>query len=165
VKGLDPYSAQGDRLFLDILEAMGCTIRWKKDAVEVFRNGDLEGITVDMSAAPDSVQTVCMVAAFAASPTTITGVAHLRIKESDRLQAIAEILRNFGGGVQVSKDTITIIPAPLHGGVVDPRKDHRTAMSGALLGLGIGGVTILQAECVNKSFPEFWSQLQEAGLL
>jgi 3-phosphoshikimate 1-carboxyvinyltransferase len=106
-----------------------------------------------------------MVAVRARSPTTLTGVAHLRLKESDRLQATAEILRKFGAGAQVTEDAITIIPAALHGGVVDPGNDHRTAMSAAILGLGIGGVTILQAECVNKSFPEFWSQLQEAGLL
>ncbi|MDD1678652.1 MAG: 3-phosphoshikimate 1-carboxyvinyltransferase [Methanomicrobiales archaeon] len=165
VKGLSPSSTQGDRLFLEILAGMGCTIRWKEEGVEVFREGDLEGITINMSSSPDSVQTVCMVAACARSSTTITGVAHLRFKESDRLEATAEVLRQFGAKALVSDDAITVIPAPLHGGVIDPKNDHRTAMSAAILGLGIGDVTILQAECVNKSFPEFWSQLQKAGLL
>jgi 3-phosphoshikimate 1-carboxyvinyltransferase len=165
VKGLDPSSTQGDRIFVDILSAMGCTVRWKKDRIEVSCDGDLEGITADLSSAPDIVQTVCMVAARARSASTLTGVSHLRLKESDRLTATAEILRSLGAGVQVTKDAITIIPAPLHGGVIDPGNDHRTAMSAAILGLGIGGVTILQAECVNKSFPEFWLQLREAGLL
>jgi 3-phosphoshikimate 1-carboxyvinyltransferase len=165
VKGLDPSSTQGDRIFTDLLASMGCRVQWKMEGVEISRHDDLNGITVDLSSAPDIVQTVSMVAARASSPTTITGVAHLRLKESDRLRATAEILRKFGAEVRVTDDTITILPAVLHGGVVDPGNDHRTAMSAAILGLGIGGVTILQAECVNKSFPEFWSQLREAGLL
>jgi 3-phosphoshikimate 1-carboxyvinyltransferase len=165
VQGLDSSSTQGDRLFLDILAAMGCTIRWKDGEVKVSSDGELNGVTVDMSSAPDSVQTACMVAAFARSPTTITGVAHLRLKESDRLQAIANVLRVTGAGVRISDDSITVVPASLHGGVVDPGNDHRTAMSAAILGLGTGDMTILGAECVNKSFPEFWSQLRRAGLL
>jgi 3-phosphoshikimate 1-carboxyvinyltransferase len=164
VKGLDSSSTQGDRIFLDILSSMGCTVRWKKEGVEVSREGTLQGVQVNMSSAPDSVQTVCVVAAVAQSPTTISGVAHLRLKESDRLKAIVKVLRLFGAGAKVTDDSITIFPAPLHGCVVDPGNDHRTAMSAAILGLGVGGVTILQAECVNKSFPEFWSQLQKAGL-
>jgi 3-phosphoshikimate 1-carboxyvinyltransferase len=165
VQGLNPCSTQGDRLFLESLSAMGCMVRWNSAGVEVCRENDLTGITVDMSSSPDTVQTLCMVAACARTPTTITGIAHLRLKESDRVMAIAEVLRTLGGKVQVSEDSIVIYPAPLRGGIVDPRNDHRTAMSAAILGLGIGGVTILQAECVNKSFPEFWSMLREAGLL
>jgi 3-phosphoshikimate 1-carboxyvinyltransferase len=165
VKGLDPSSTQGDRIFPDILASMGCRVRWTTERVEISCQEDLNGITVDLSSAPDIVQTVSMVAARARTPTTIRGVAHLRLKESDRLQATAEILRKLGAGVRVTDDAITILPGALHGGVIDPGNDHRTAMSAAILGLGIGGVSILQAECVNKSFPEFWSQLREAGLL
>jgi 3-phosphoshikimate 1-carboxyvinyltransferase len=165
VTGLDRFSAQGDRIFLDILSAMGCSIRWNEGGVEVSCEGDLEGITLDLSSAPDIVQTVCMVAACARSPSTLSGVSHLRLKERDRLIAVEETLRAFGAGVTVTADAISIWPAPLHGAVIDPGNDHRTAMSAAILGLRMGGVTILQAECVNKSFPEFWSRLQEAGLL
>lgn len=165
VKGLDPFSSQGDRVFPDLLAAMGCTVRWRKDGVEVTREGPLEGVTVDMSSTPDIVQTLCMVAACALSSTTITGVGHLRLKESDRLQAIAQVLNKFGAKAEITDDTITIFPGSLHGCIIDPNNDHRTAMSAAILGLGVGGVSILQAECVNKSFPEFWSQLKMAGLL
>ncbi len=165
VGGLDPSSTQGDRIVLDILEAMGCGVRWTSEGVEVSREGNLEGVQVDLSSAPDLVQTLCMVAACARSPTTITGVGHLRLKESDRLEAIGKILRDFGAGVRIDNETITVMPARLHGGVVDPGGDHRTAMSAAILGLGIGDVMILQAECVRKSFPEFWDRLREAGLL
>jgi 3-phosphoshikimate 1-carboxyvinyltransferase (EC 2.5.1.19) len=165
VQGLSPDSVQGDRRFMDVVSTMGCRVRWDRNGVEISREGDLEGVTTDLSSAPDIVQTLCMVAACARSPTTLTGVAHLRLKESDRLQATADILTRFGASVQIGEDSITITPGTLCGGVVDPGNDHRTAMSAAILGLGIGGVTILHAECVNKSFPGFWAQLQGAGLL
>jgi 3-phosphoshikimate 1-carboxyvinyltransferase len=100
-----------------------------------------------------------MVAAMATTPSTITGISHLKFKESDRITSTAERLRALGGDVEVKEDRITIRPAPLHGAPVDPGNDHRTAMSFAVLGMGIGGITITNAECVNKSFPGFWDIL------
>ena len=160
VDNLVPGSVQGDRRFLDALRAMGCTVTWKGDAATVERSGDLDGITIDMSASPDTVQTLCMVAARGRTPTTITGISHLKFKESDRIHGTAERLRALGGDVTVGNDRITVRPAPLHGGTVDPGNDHRTAMSFAVLGLGIGGITITDAACVNKSFPGFWDSLR-----
>jgi 3-phosphoshikimate 1-carboxyvinyltransferase len=117
-----------------------------------------------MATSPDTVQTLCMVAAMAKTPTTITGIGHLKFKESDRITGTAECLRALGGKVEVGTDSLTISPAPLHGGTVDPANDHRTAMSFAILGLGTGGITISNAECVNKSFPQFWYALESAGV-
>jgi 3-phosphoshikimate 1-carboxyvinyltransferase len=126
----------------------------------------LTGIAIDMSSAPDTVQTLCVVAAFASTPTTISGIAHLKHKESDRLHAIRDSISVLGGKVSFrGDDTIVIHPAPLHGGVIDPGSDHRTAMSAAVLGLGVGDVVIRDAECVSKSFPGFWEALSGAGLL
>jgi 3-phosphoshikimate 1-carboxyvinyltransferase len=163
VRNLEPHSVQGDRRFLDALSRMGCTVTYGKKTVTVEGNGDLQGITFDMSSSPDSVQTLCMVAAGAKTPTTITGIGHLKYKESDRITSTAERLRSLGGNVKVGDDRITIYPTPLHGGRIDPGNDHRTAMSFAVLGLGIGGITITNAECVSKSFPEFWDVMAEAG--
>ena len=163
VKNLKPGSVQGDRRFLDALRAMGCTVTWEKDGATVERTGDLHGITIDMSASPDTVQTLCAVAAIATTPTTITGIGHLKFKESDRITGTAERLRALGGNVEVTGDRITIRPSPLRGTVIDPENDHRTAMSFGVLGLGIGGVTITHAECVNKSFPGFWEILAGAN--
>jgi 3-phosphoshikimate 1-carboxyvinyltransferase len=160
VKNLAPASVQGDRRFLDALEAMGCTVTRGAKSVTVENAGELNGIEFDMATSPDTVQTLCMVAAVAKTPTTITGIGHLKFKESDRISSTAERLRLLGGDVQVSEDSITIRPTPLHGGLIDPANDHRTAMSFAVLGCGIGGITIQDAECVNKSFPAFWDQLQ-----
>jgi 3-phosphoshikimate 1-carboxyvinyltransferase len=162
VRNLEPHSVQGDRRFLDALGQMGCTVTYGKKTVTVERTGDLQGITFDMSSSPDSVQTLCMVAAMAKTPTTITGIGHLKYKESDRISSTAERLRSLGGNVKVENDRITIYPAFLHGGCIDPVNDHRTAMSFAVLGLSTGGITIRNAECVSKSFPEFWDLLAEA---
>jgi 3-phosphoshikimate 1-carboxyvinyltransferase len=156
VKNLEPRSVQGDRRFPDLLASMGCTVTYSDHAVTVERSGELHGITVDMSTSPDTVQTLCMVAAMAKTPTTIRGISHLKFKESDRITSTAERLKALGGDVQVGDDRITINPSALHGGTIDPENDHRTAMSFAVLGLGIGGITITNAECVNKSFPGFW---------
>lgn len=164
VANLLPGSVQGDRRFPDALAAMGCRVTYGDRTVTVEHSGDLHGITVDMSASPDTVQTLCMVAAVAKTPTTITGISHLKFKESDRITGTQERLRALGGRVDVGNDSITIRPVPLHGGTIDPADDHRTAMSFAALGLGIGGITITDAECVNKSFPGFWEMLKQAGV-
>jgi 3-phosphoshikimate 1-carboxyvinyltransferase len=159
VKNLRPDSVQGDRRFPEALGAMGCTVTYEDDGVTVERTGDLHGIEIDMSSSPDTVQTLCVVAAIATTSTTITGIHHLKFKESDRITATAERLRALGADVGVGDDHITIRPGPLHGAIIDPDNDHRTAMSFAVLGLGIGGITITHAECVNKSFPGFWEML------
>jgi 3-phosphoshikimate 1-carboxyvinyltransferase len=161
VKNLTEHSVQGDRRFLDALAAMGCRVTYTKDIVTVERTGELSGITFDMSSSPDTVQTLCMVAAMAGSPTTITGISHLKFKESDRINGTADRLRSLGGNVEVAGDSLTIRPEPLHGGTIDPANDHRTAMSFAVLGLANGGITITDKECVNKSFPGFWEAVKE----
>lgn len=163
VKNLIPGSVQGDRRFLDALARMGCRVSYGSSSVTVEGPDGLHGITIDMATSPDTVQTLCMVAAMAQTNTTITGIGHLKFKESDRITGTAERLRALGGNVDVGNDCITIIPAPLQGGKIDPADDHRTAMSFAVLGLGIGGITIMNAECVNKSFPGFWDELKRAG--
>ena len=164
VGNLNRQSPQGDRRFPDILEEMGCRVRWDGGGVLLESDGLLSGVEVEMSGSPDTVQTLCAVAAFARSPTRISGIGHLRHKESDRIQATAGALRSLGGDVHVEEDTVTIRPSPLHGGIVDPGGDHRTAMAFAVIGLGAGGVTIRDAECVSKSYPQFWDHLRGAGL-
>ncbi|MGA2934958.1 MAG: 3-phosphoshikimate 1-carboxyvinyltransferase [Methanomicrobiales archaeon] len=162
---LNRRSPQGDRRFPDILEEMGCRVLWSGGGLLLESDGSLSGIDVEMSESPDTVQTLCAVAAFARSQTRITGIGHLRHKESDRIQATAGALRILGGDVRVEGDTLTIHPRPLRGGVIDPKGDHRTAMAFAVIALGLGGVTIRDAECVSKSYPQFWDHLKEAGLL
>ncbi|NLA31128.1 MAG: 3-phosphoshikimate 1-carboxyvinyltransferase [Methanomicrobiales archaeon] len=165
VTGLHPASVQGDRRFIEALGMMGCRVAATGDAVTVERTGDLMGIDIDMSSSPDTVQTLAAVAATARSPTTITGIAHLQYKESDRVGVTAEVLRRMGAGVRVTEDSLTVTPAPLHGVLVDPHDDHRTAMAFAVLGLAVGGMAIRDPGCVEKSFPGFWEALYGEGLL
>ena len=174
VKGLNPNSVQGDRVFLKALSLMGCRVTTVPDPrsdnagdiIKVERSGDLNGIEIDMSSSPDIVQTLCAVCVFAKSPSRISGISHLRYKESDRIEAIRILTESCGCGFALRDDVIEIIPREggIHGFVCDPRDDHRTAMSAAVIGLGCGDVKIAGAECVAKSFPDFWDKLKEAGL-
>jgi 3-phosphoshikimate 1-carboxyvinyltransferase len=157
VEGLNPVSVQGDRMFVEALGRMGCRVTYQADTVRVERAGELTGITIDMSSSPDTVQTLCMVAAMASSPSHITGISHLKYKESDRLKATVDLLNGLGGNAHMTGDAIIINPVPLHGGTIDPGDDHRTAMSAAVLALTRGDITIRNAECVEKSFPDFFN--------
>ena len=156
VTGLNPGSVQGDRTFVDALGRMGCRVTYQADNIRVESMGELKGITMDMSSSPDTVQTLCMVAAMASTPSHITGISHLKYKESDRLRETVDLVNGLGGNARLTEDGICIIPVPLHGGIIDPGDDHRTAMSAAVLALTRGDITIRNAECVNKSFPQFF---------
>ncbi|WP_319580463.1 3-phosphoshikimate 1-carboxyvinyltransferase [uncultured Methanospirillum sp.] len=166
VEGLTQESDQGDRRLLDILKQMGCTITWNHDGetgdtmVMVSCNGPLSGVDVDMADCPDVVQTLAVVAAVAETPTRITGIHHLRAKESDRIAAIVKGLKELGIRCEADDDEIVISPGKLTGGIIHPERDHRTAMSFAILGTAIGNVTILDAGCVTKSYPDFWEEFR-----
>lgn len=163
ISGLRRDSLQGDRAMLDILARMGARISWQDDAVTVAppESGRLVGVEVDMASCPDIVPTVAAAAAFATSPTLVTGVAHLRIKECDRLEGTAGTLRKTGTSVEVLDDGLKIIPGGLmHEGElpVTTFGDHRMAMSSALFALAGMSVTCDDPGCVRKSFPTFWDE-------
>ena len=164
VDNLNPESVQGDTAFVGALASMGCRVIKDADSISVTRKGPLTGTDVDMSSSPDTVQTLAAVAAFADSPTRISGISHLRYKESDRIGAIERMVTGCGAGFEYRDGVILITPVELHGFVLDPLDDHRTAMAGAIIGLGVGGVTIKDPACVRKSYPGFWDELKRAGL-
>ncbi len=171
LRGLNPESLQGDRAIMDILARMGATVTWdreNRDQVTVV-GGELRGVDLDMGACPDLVPTVGAVAAQAKGTTTIRNVAHLRIKESDRLDAVVTELARIGATTTAMDDGLRIEPAPLPEGkrfAFKTYADHRLAMSLSLLELGGVGVDLDQPGCVAKSFPEFWTRWDElkAGL-
>lgn len=162
VRGLRRDSLQGDKAILDILERMGAQITWSDAGVTVSRpeNGKLHGVELDMGSCPDLVPTVCAVAAQAQGTTTIRNVAHLRIKESDRLQACADELRKIGAKVETFEDGLSVTSAPIAGVPVEfcTYADHRMAMSLSLLELAGVDVRLDKPGCVAKSFPGFWDQ-------
>jgi 3-phosphoshikimate 1-carboxyvinyltransferase len=147
---------QGDINLLRILERMGCTVYRGADHVAV-EGGPLFGIDVDMSEMPDMVPTVAAIALFADGKTRIRNVAHLRYKESNRLQSIAVELDKIGGRIEELSDGLEIHGGSFFSGaVLDPHNDHRIAMGLAVVGLRVPGIRIKEESCVNKSFPGFW---------
>jgi 3-phosphoshikimate 1-carboxyvinyltransferase len=169
VEGLNRESLQGDAAILPILKAMGADIKWQGSRV-IVSPAHLRGIDVDMGQCPDLAPTVAAVAALAAGPTCISNVAHLRIKESDRLAAPATELAKVGCFVEVLDSGLRVTPPesgprrPGAGVIFHAHGDHRIAMGMSLLGLpGIGGrkgfaVELDDPACVAKSFPLFWDE-------
>jgi 3-phosphoshikimate 1-carboxyvinyltransferase len=160
VMGIPPTSVQGDMGFVDILEKMGCMVTKSRDNVEVIGPARLRGIDIDMNDMPDVVQTVCALAPFADGPVNIRNIANLRIKETDRIAAMATELRKLGVEVHTKPDGMTIQPAKvLLPARLDTYEDHRMAMSLALIGLKASGIEIRDPSCVRKSFPTFFDLL------
>ena len=153
---------QGDIAFVDLLRKMGCTVRQGADWTEVT-GGKLSGIEADMKDISDTAMTLAAVALFADSPTHITGVANIRVKESDRIAAVANEARKLGAMVDEFPDGLKIHPGPMHGAVIDTYHDHRMAMSFAIAGLRQPGVIISNPGCVGKTFPTFFDELSRWG--
>ncbi len=160
VTHLNPDSAQGDIHFPDALEQMGCEVKRSGEKITVFGN-PLRGITIHMNDMPDVVQTLAVVALFAEGKTTMTGIANLRIKETDRIAALANELTRLGASVAAGEDFLIIEPGTHQPAEVETYDDHRMAMSFAVAGLGIPGVKIKNPRCVDKSFPNFFERFQE----
>ena len=169
VTGLNRHSLQGDAALIDILVAMGARVEYGDNSITVHPSL-LKGVNVDMGHCPDLVPTVAALAAHAVGPTHISNVAHLKIKESDRLAAPAQELAKTGSEVAMHEDGLLIQPheggpkTPESGTVFSAHNDHRIAMSVSLLGLpgtrpGNPGfaVPLDQPDCVGKSFPHFWN--------
>lgn len=159
VEGLSAGSLQGDIGFVDVLKQMGCRIAYGVDRITVI-GGKLQGVTVNMNAISDTVQTLAAVALFAEGPTTVSGVGHIRHKETDRIAALATELRKLGADVVELPDGLSITPRPLRPAVIDTYQDHRMAMSLALVGLRQPGIIINDPGCTAKTYPNFWADLQ-----
>jgi 3-phosphoshikimate 1-carboxyvinyltransferase len=140
---------------------MGCNIEQVGNGIKVTGPDRLEAITVDMGNMPDVVPTLAVVAAFADGPTEITNIAHLRIKECDRLSATCSELTKLGVRVEEHPDRMVIHGrggSGMHPAAIETYQDHRMAMSMAVAGLRIPGVVITGERCVAKSFPDFWQR-------
>ena len=161
VEHINPRTLQGDIGLLPIMEELGCRVARGEDWVEVTGGTLAEGAyTYDMGGMPDMVPTLAALAAVRPGRTVITKVPHLRIKESDRLAALATELKKMGVKVHEQEDGLVIEGDSPHGAQIETYNDHRIAMSFACLGLAIPGIRIKDAECVDKSFPGFWDQLK-----
>jgi 3-phosphoshikimate 1-carboxyvinyltransferase len=159
VQGLARDSLQGDVRFVDVLQRMGCGVRWGASSITVCGK-TLCGVDVDMNEISDTAQTLAAVALFAEGPTRIRNVAHIRHKETDRIRAVATELRRLGIAVDEQDDGLTIHPGPVHAATIDTYDDHRMAMSFALVGLKVRGIRIANPDCTAKTYPRFFDDLQ-----
>lgn len=157
VEGLDPDSLQADAVLGPLLRAAGADVASGPGWVAVESAGRLVAFDVDLSSSPDLAPTVAVVALFADGECRLRGLGHLRVKESDRLEAIAEGLGALGAGVVIEGDSLRVVPPPRgRGAPVRTRSDHRLAMAFAVAGLRFPGVVVDDAACVAKSNPRFW---------
>ena len=159
VAGLNADAIQGDVTFCDCLEQMGCTIRRSENSLTVV-GAPLRGVEVDMSNISDTAQTLGAVALFADGPTTMTGIGHIRHKETDRISDLARELRKLGAKVEELPDGMRITPGEIRGAEIDTYNDHRMAMSLALVGLRVPGVVIRNPVCTEKTYPNFFDDLK-----
>lgn len=160
-------SLQGDAHLVPLLARMGCTVHRAGQGITVQGPVRLEAIEADMGDMPDVAPTLAVAAAFAEGTTVISNIAHLRIKECDRVSAVVTELRKMGAEVEEEHDRMLIHGQAggvnLHGAAIETYHDHRIAMCFAVAGLKVSGVEITNETCVAKSFPDFWERFALLG--
>jgi 3-phosphoshikimate 1-carboxyvinyltransferase len=160
ISNINGNSLQGDLRFLKILETMGCEVSTSEQGVEVA--GPLsnhEDLSFDLNDVPDMVPALAVVSAFRKGKTVLRNILHLRVKESDRISALTHELEKIGAQAQKKADGMIIQGTATHGAEIECYNDHRIAMSFAIAGLAIEGISIKDPDCVKKSFPDFWEKL------
>lgn len=162
VPGLGRSSRQGDLGLLDVLEAMGCTVRREEEAISLQGPAQLRGVDADFSRMGDVATTLLAIAPFADGPVTARGVAQTHYEESDRPAAAAAELRRLGIRVDETWDSLTVYPGAPQPTEVQTYADHRMAMSFAITALRTPGITIADPDCVAKTFPTFFETLARA---
>ena len=156
VRGIGSSSVQGDVAFVDVLKRMGAGVTVGDQHVEI-RPGKLAAVDIDLNHIPDAAMTIAVLALFAEGTTTIRNIANWRVKETDRLTAMAHELRKLGADVVEGVDFISVTrPVALKPAEIDTYGDHRMAMCFSLAALGGIPVTINDPECVAKTFPDYF---------
>ncbi len=162
VNCLNPKSFQGDRIMLNFLKDMGGKVAVKGNSVLV-KKSRLTALKADLSDCIDLLPTMSALAAVAEGVSEFSGIERARLKESNRVAAIREGLQKMGISVTEGKDRLRIIGSKPKGAVIDSKGDHRMAMAFSVLGIIAGGTIIDEAECVAKTFPQFWDILKGIG--
>lgn len=163
VIGIGKNSIQGDRLFAEVLEKMGAKITWGEDFIQA-EQAPLHGVDMDMNHIPDAAMTIATTALFAEGESVIRNIYNWRVKETDRLTAMATELRKVGAEVEEGEDFIRIQPLPpdqFKHAEIATYNDHRMAMCFALIALSDTPVTILDPKCTAKTFPTFFEEFEK----
>lgn len=166
VTGIGKNSIQGDRLFADVLEKMGAKITWGEDFIQA-EQAPLHGVDMDMNHIPDAAMTIATTALFAEGETVIRNIYNWRVKETDRLSAMATELRKIGAEVEEGVDFIRIQPlalAQFQAAEIATYNDHRMAMCFSLIALSNTPVTILEPKCTAKTFPTYFSEFEKLSI-
>ena len=163
VQGVGRDSIQGDVRFADVLEQLGARVQWGDDWIEASTAGSLAAFDLDLNHIPDAAMTVAVLALFASGPCTLRNIASWRVKETDRLAAMATELRKLGADVEEGADYLRIVrPSTLRRDVaIDTYDDHRMAMSFALVALAGVPVQINDPDCVAKTYPGFFDDFEQ----
>jgi 3-phosphoshikimate 1-carboxyvinyltransferase len=158
VHGVGRESVQGDVAFTRVLEAMGARVEMGEDWIEASApQGKLKAIDMDLNDIPDAAMTAATLALFAVGTSVIRNIYNLRVKETDRIQALATEMRKLGAGVEAGEDYLKITPpTSLKPATIDTYDDHRMAMSLSLAALGDVDIQIRDPECVSKTFPGYF---------
>ncbi|MFD1008367.1 MULTISPECIES: 3-phosphoshikimate 1-carboxyvinyltransferase [Oceanisphaera] len=160
VTGIGRDSVQGDILFADVLEAMGAKITWGNDFIEAEHVGPLQAVDMDMNHIPDAAMTIATTALFANGTTRLRNIYNWRVKETDRLYAMATELRKLGVEVEEGEDYLVVTPAiQLQEAEIATYNDHRIAMCFSLVALSDTAVIILDPKCTSKTFPDYFDKL------
>ncbi|NOT17741.1 MAG: 3-phosphoshikimate 1-carboxyvinyltransferase [Sulfuriferula sp.] len=158
VEGVGRTSIQGDVRFAEALAQMGADIVYEDNAIVASAGQYLRGIDMDFNHIPDAAMTIAVVALFAEGTTVLRNIASWRVKETDRIHAMATELRKVGATIDEGADYISITPpAKLQAASIDTYDDHRMAMCFSLVALGGVGVRINDPRCVNKTFPDYFT--------
>lgn len=160
-------TTQPGDLVREVWAAMGADVTRTSDGLVVSAGDDLTGVDLDLSDAGEVAPTIAAVAALAATPSRLRGIAHLRGHETDRLAALTQEINGLGGDVEETDDGLIVRPRPLHGGVFHTYDDHRMATAGAVLGLVVPGVKVENIATTGKTIPDFpqrWAALLDHGV-
>ncbi|MEG2633766.1 MAG: 3-phosphoshikimate 1-carboxyvinyltransferase, partial [Oscillospiraceae bacterium] len=166
IYNLSENSVQGDKIIENLACAFGARVQHFQDGATVFSEGTVNGeITVDARDIPDLVPVLCVLACGTNGTTTIENCARLRLKESDRIKAVCDMIDSLGGNAREDGDSIVIKGMKtLRGGVVDSQNDHRIAMAAAIASIMCKeSVIVKNADAVNKSYPDFWRDFNSLG--
>ena len=161
VMGVGRDSIQGDVAFADVLAAQGADIRFGSDWIEARRGRPFAGGTIDCVAIPDAAMTLAICALFASAPIRLTNIGSWRVKETDRISAMANELAKLGATLAAGNDWLEVAPLKnFRHATIDTYDDHRMAMCFSLAALGGAGVTINDPACVRKTFPNYFAALE-----
>ena len=166
INNLDYNSVQGDKAIIGILKHMGVNGQVCADNIEIEGSGRLlRTDEVDAKHIPDLVPAIAVMMCYAKGTSHIFGASRLRLKESNRLESLYLELKKMGAQITIKNDGLIIEGgSPLHGAIIDPHNDHRIAMACAVAAIGAEGQTTIQnADCVRKSYPQFFTHLRQIG--